>query len=361
VLDAGGTNLRVAKGIAKADGVDLSDLTRCPMPGSLSPVDKQGLLNQLADMVEPLVEEGSNCGFCFSYEATIQENGDALVGGMGKGVVVTGIENTMLAKELNEILLQRGKPAMNTMVLNDTTATLMGALAQENESDYDGFIGFILGTGTNCAYIEDAKKVEKYPNFKGERMIINAEAGAFKGFIHGSADVRLVHEVSSKRSFNYEKMTAGAFFGPLAGHLFDIAVEEGILKTAEPHSHLELTTKELNEFMQNPYKKGKISDLLPDDHERDVAAKVFDMLLRRSGKCVALVLSSVMEQGDMGKTPERPACIAAEGSTYWKFPAYRRWIEHYLKEFAKEMGRSYVIKECNDTNLLGAALAAVSI
>ena len=85
------------------------------------------------------------------------------------------------------------------------------------------------------------------------------------------------------------------------------------------------------------------------------AKYLFEEELKKGNDILYLGFSSGLS------TTYNSACIAAEGSTYWKFPAYRRWIEHYLKEFANKMGRSYVIKECNDTNLMGAALAAVSI
>lgn len=63
-------------------------------------------------------------------------------------------------------------------ILNDTTGTLMSCAWMDKNCK----IGLIVGTGSNCCYVEKAINAELFekPNkTKDEHVIINTECGAF--------------------------------------------------------------------------------------------------------------------------------------------------------------------------------------
>lgn len=63
-------------------------------------------------------------------------------------------------------------------ILNDTTGTLMSCAWKNRNCK----IGLIVGTGSNCCYVEKAKKAEYFDKpgkTEDEIVVINTECGAF--------------------------------------------------------------------------------------------------------------------------------------------------------------------------------------
>lgn len=58
-------------------------------------------------------------------------------------------------------------------VVNDTVATLLGGYLAEDRDAYDGFVGFILGTGLNCCYCEQGGRITKLAPGQRKDMVIN--------------------------------------------------------------------------------------------------------------------------------------------------------------------------------------------
>jgi hexokinase len=103
-------------------------------------------------------------------------------------------------------------------MLNDTVATLLAGMAHGHEFDARGTVGFVLGTGTNTAYIEQNRNISKFDgyaiNMNGEQ-VINVESGGFDRFSRGPMDPQLQSKEESEGFNAFEKVLAGEYMGPL--------------------------------------------------------------------------------------------------------------------------------------------------
>ncbi len=134
VIDAGGTNLRVARVQFAADRFQVLESTKGRMPGTGGAITAESLITQLVDAIEPVLDGIELCGFCFSYPADIMENRDGKIIAFSKDVEVTGSEGLVLGESMNAELIRRGRQPLQFCVLNDTVATYFGgcsALAPE--------------------------------------------------------------------------------------------------------------------------------------------------------------------------------------------------------------------------------------
>ena len=77
VMDAGGTNFRVAVVQFKKDGhADISDFQLFEMPGIEREVGKKEFFEIMAGYVRGVIDKSPDIGFCFSYPAEIFPNKD---------------------------------------------------------------------------------------------------------------------------------------------------------------------------------------------------------------------------------------------------------------------------------------------
>jgi hexokinase len=88
-----------------------------------------------------------------------------------------------ITKELSKTLFDRGyREKKRYVLLNDTTAVLLGGAAITAGQVYDSYIGFVLGTGKNLCYIEETAEIKKLGgSYPYDRMIVNTESGYFTG------------------------------------------------------------------------------------------------------------------------------------------------------------------------------------
>ena len=217
VLDAGGTNLRV--GLCSLHGAD-AKVSRCltmPMPGTLRPLSREEFLNQIADLVMPLLESSDHIGYCFSFPAEITPDLDGICAGFNKEIHVSDDKGMRVCAELCEALAARGCKTPVYALINDTVAALLGGYGSVDTGAYDGFIGFILGTGVNCCYTESAEKITKLPGLApGSSMVVNMEAGCYDSFPMGDFDRNVDARSAIPNDHLYEKMVSGAYFGEIA-------------------------------------------------------------------------------------------------------------------------------------------------
>ena len=99
--------------------------------------------------------------------------------------------------------------------MNDTVGTLMA----HAYTDPQTYIGVILGTGTNAAYVEKQSEIEKadYASPTGE-MIINTEWGAYNEasvLPITKYDRALDRASSNPKSQIFEKMISGMYLGEI--------------------------------------------------------------------------------------------------------------------------------------------------
>ena len=158
-IDAGGTNFRAALVKFNFQGkLEVTNMMNAKMPGLEGEISKTEFFQTIAGYVKALAHESDKIGFCFSYPTEILPNKDGKLIHFCKEVQAPGVVGQLIGKNLLEAL---GMPEKQIVILNDTVATLLAGKSASLRHDYDSFIGYILGTGTNTCYIENNLNIHK--------------------------------------------------------------------------------------------------------------------------------------------------------------------------------------------------------
>lgn len=113
-------------------------------------------------------------------------------------------------------------------------------------------------------------------------------------------------------------------------------------------------------FLEDPGSPTPLMAFCGDPTEKEILYTLLDLLLERAAKMIAVNLTAILVQGGMGRSPEKPACIVVEGSTFQKASAYQEKIRFHMRALATDKyGRYFRFRSFPDNNLRGAAVAAL--
>jgi hexokinase len=367
--DAGGTNFRVAIVHFDNNKPVIQNFKSYQMPGIDKELSKPEFFKTMAHYIEQVIDSSPNVGFCFSYPTEILPEKDGRLIRFSKEIKAKHVEGELVGKNLNLALKTLGHPSQKHIVLlNDTVATLLAGRAASQKSAAAGYVGFILGTGTNCCYIEQNKNITKKQNLDPSKtQIVNVESGGFARAPRGTVDLQFDQSTLNAGMSTFEKMISGAYLGPLCLKTAQVAAKEGLISTAAAEKLDEISqvdTKDINDFLYFP--KGDsnpIAAALNQANERDIATLylLFDRLIERAAKLTAINLSSVVLKGENGKNPFSPVYIVAEGTTFYGLKSLKRRVEYYLKQYLEDkMQRYYEIVSVENATLIGAAIAGLT-
>ena len=366
VIDAGGTNLRLARVTFHPQGdFEAEALVACPMPGSTGTLTLPEYLSRMTEILRPHLRGDDLIGYCFSYEARITPDRDGILSNFNKGVHVEGSDGMKVCEVLEKALADAGIPGKRRYVLlNDSTAAAFGAISQLTASSCSGMIGFILGTGTNTCYPEKTSRIKHYPvEDGGGTMLINMESGAYAGFPRGEADRLLDESDPLPGNHLYEKMVSGVYMGKLIRLATGSAAERGLFSPVFRERLAaagNFRAVDADAFVREPKGDNLLSGLCSSENDRQVLLNIVYRLYERAAKLVSVNLTAVMEEAGLGKDPLRPALIAAEGSSFWKSALFLPMLTKILEHFAKEeRGLSYTVTAVPSANLIGSAAAAL--
>jgi len=370
VMDAGGTNFRVATVVFGDDGkAAISDFKLYQMPGLKGKVSRKIFFSTMADYIKHVVRKSDSVGFCFSYPIEMFPSKDGRVLFFSKEIRAPQVEGQMIGENLNLAISEAGIGQKKRMVLlNDTVATLLAGRADTSGRTFDSYIGFILGTGTNCSYVEQNKNITKKKNLDPARsQIINIESGAFGKAPRGTIDKKFDKSLANPGVNVFEKMISGAYFGPICLWTIQAAVKAKLFHraTAEKLSAIKkLSTKEVSDFMHNPQKSSSyLSKTITNADEEDNATVYWlvDRMIERAAKLTAINLLSVALKTGKGRNPCKPICIVAEGTTFYQLTSLRQRVEYYLKQYLTEKKSvHYEITNVENATLIGAAIAGLT-
>ena len=235
VLDAGGTNLRGGTVSFPAGSTDalIENLEKGAMPGTsayVSPDDFYGTFAAHLERTRPFAKD-SAVGFCFSYACEAAADGDAKLLHWTKQIQAPEIVGQWIGAELKKRL---SFAPSKLLVLNDTVTTLLAGKASEKPGQrFSAYIGFILGTGTNVAYVQKTSGIAKLaPGDYPAEMIINSESGAFSKVVQSKFDEAMDAKTLDKGKQVFEKMIAGAYLGAVGLEVFKAAAKEGFFSDA---------------------------------------------------------------------------------------------------------------------------------
>ncbi|UCB44474.1 MAG: hexokinase [Spirochaetota bacterium] len=370
VLDAGGTNFRVATiYFTEQYRAVIENFSTYTMPGSDRRVSKEEFFKLIAEYTSPVIKRSSNIGFCFSYptEALPGKNGRLLY--MSKEIQAKEIEGEVIGENMLAALTEMGHTdKKHVVLLNDTVATLLAGKAGHGSRIFSSYIGFILGTGSNCCYIEKNKNIKKLKDLNQKKsQVINAESGAFGKAKRGDIDQRFDSMMVNPGVHTFEKMISGRYLGPLCGVIVGVAIEEGLFskKSRKVSKGLEtVTTEDLNDFMNNPMSNtGNLVRFagLNSEEDRVSLYHIIDRLVERAAKLTAIHLSSFLIKTGEGNNPCFPVCITAEGTVFYGLKSFKEKVEYYLKDYLQGKKKLYYeIVHIENATLIGAAVAGLT-
>jgi len=364
VLDAGGTNFR---GGIVTSPPEIQDKQNQPMPGTKGEVDAETFYKAFADEVKRLDGKATvdKIGWCFSYPAEATSDLDARLVRWTKNIEAPEIVGQFVGKEL---LKRTGGKGI--AVVNDTVATLLAAKATEGDKTYSSYIGFILGTGTNTAYVEKNKNILKMQGLDPDgSMIINAESGSFDKSPDSVFDNAVDAKSGNPGFGRLEKKIAGAYLGGLGLEIFKAAAKEGLFsaKAAAAVTGLgSLETMDLDNFCANFKKPGRdnvLDSVFADSDDAKTARRLGIPVFERAAVLTAIQLAAFVIKSGEGTDESAPVAINADGSTYYKTRAIP-FAETVTRELDAMLVKSrnvhYAITpQVDDAPMVGAGIAAM--
>jgi len=366
VLDAGGTNFRICTVIFDKELKPvISNFNKKKMPGLEREVSAKEFFTLMAEYVKPVIHFSSKIGFCFSYPADINPDRDGRLLFFTKEIKAPEVWGMLIGENLLKTLGEEAtKHIKNLTMLNDTVAALLAAKAVTAGKKYSGYIGFILGTGTNTSYLESNRNITKVSGLDPSGyQIINVESGGF-GLEGNSLDQEFYATTENPENYHFEKLISGAYLGPYAGKVIEKAIDSGLFSSefCEKYKTLgSIDTILMDSFLHEPQNtEGRLSWCCAGDNDSAALYQLLDAVIERAGKLTAVNLSVAVLKADIGTHPAYPVCINADGTTYYKTHNLKVYTEYYLHQFlGKKHERYYEIIAVENAPLLGAAIAGL--
>ncbi len=366
VIDAGGTNFRVATVSFDQNGTPSVDyFKKYRMPGSDGEITYAEFNSAVVDYLEPVLNQSELIGICFSYECEIKSNRDGLIVAMSKEVYVEGAAGNMVCENINNELVRRGHKPKKFCLINDTVASMLGGVAVSANKYYDGFVGFILGTGTNSCYSEPVKNITKSLEAMaaGGSMIINLESGKYSGMPRARLDEELDATTAIPGDHQFEKMTGGAYQGDLFLSWLKLAASEGVF-SEQCAKHVDelsgLTAMEIDLFCFEPHKMGTLHGLCCDVDDIEKVLLLADSFYERIAKLAVFQFAGILKRTGRGIYKSRPLCVVAEGTTFYKSKFFRSKLDYYVKQYIEEeLGQYVEFIAVENATLIGTATAVL--
>ncbi len=368
VMDAGGTNFRTCL-VEFDDDMKpvISEFQKTRMPGLDKEVTASEFYSILADNIERFIDKADKIGFCFSYPAAITEDHDGIPLMFSKEIKAPEVIGTRIGRELLTELERRGYNVSNKKIaiINDTVATLLAAKAMKpvNASSY---IGFILGTGTNTAYIENNVNIRKIPELEVGSQIINVESGSF-ALIGGDLDEAFLATTNESDKYLLEKKISGAYLGPFSAFVIDRAIEEGVFSpefASRYKAIKKLNTTRMSNYLEMPHNSDYELVACVEGNEDDATSLyiLLSSLIERAAKLTAINLTAAVLKCGAGKEPRYPVVINADGTTFYKTEKLEFYTKLYLDLYLrKEHECFYEIIKVDSSPVIGAAIAGLSM
>lgn len=358
VIDAGGTNFRVALVSFSDSGPVIEHEERDSMPGASEPAAWQDFIDFCADKLLPYLPQAEAIGFCFSYRTEITPQRDGRVIALSKAVRLSGCEGRYICADLREALRKRGAPERPAVVLNDTAAVLMSGSPLLDGGNYDSLIGLVCGTGENTCCTMDTGRIGRLSLPAGSQMLVDLESCCFDGLPSGDFDRELDAASTAPGDHLLEKKTSGVYLGELSRLTLRGAARDGLFTPQGAAAVESLETFSAAEA--DALAAGEPSPLFADAADAALASELCSAVYERAAACIAVNLASIMLFNSAGSDAEQPVCICADGSVIARSRCLRPMLERQLSSFAAgELGLHSVITTPAEAPIIGAAAAAL--
>lgn len=359
VIDAGGTNFRSSLVTFSNDGkATVSDFEKTKMPGTQGELTKSEFFAQIAKNIERFKNKCNEICFCFSYAMTITEDHDGILTNFSKEVKAPQVVGCHIRQELKKTLAELGwTNDPKIILLNDTVSALLAGVSGKK---YSSYIGFILGTGLNAAFVHPENE-----EYELKRQIVVCESAKFGGFHNSDFDILLDEKSVKPGSAPLEKLCSGAYMGPLALETIHIAAKEGLFSKElcdEITKKESLSLIEVNAFLLS-YQHGEGNEIFKNTTKEDntILFEIFDALVDRMAQLAASVLAACLLQCDEGKSPDSPVCIACNGTSFFKTYKVIERTKEYLTKILDGKNIHYDILPEESDITRGTAMAAFTL
>jgi len=360
VIDAGGTNLRVASVSFDDDHrPHIEDYAAHPMPGSSSEVSADDFFGQLARYLQPVLKKSNKIGFCFSYPVEIGPDMDGRLLKWTKEMKAPEVIGRRIGRGLREALGPAGA-GKSIVLLNDTVATLLAGKVTGGKN-YGTYVGFILGTGTNTAYLEKNENILKVNHLDPSgSQAVNIESGGFSKAPRGDVDIILDRELEDPGSNRFEKMISGKYLPKITLMTLKKGVEGGLFDESCGswiRSLKQLDYKHMDDLSNNGgaglYKTVGLSNA-----DRGSIRDIVKAVIERAAKLAAVDLTAAVVKA-AGESSDLSVCINIDGSTYYKNTHLRENTERYLQDMLGARKIRYSLVHTEQAPLIGAAIAGL--
>jgi hexokinase len=369
VLDAGGTNLRVAvvwfdeRGTAR-----IEDFQKYRMPGTEGiDLSAAAFFDTLAERLRPIVDRSGIVGFCFSYPAEITPDCDGRLLRWTKQVQASEVVGRLVGTGVAEAVRAKFGRDISVRIVHDTVATLLAGKSAGVARHYSSYVGFILGTGTNMAYVERTERIGKAHLPAGGRMAINVESGNFNGVEQSDFDREMDAALPDTGVGTFEKMISGAYLGRLGLVVLQTAAREGLFSAPAAKAILamqDLANKDFDDFVANPFLAGTAFDAVPlDDDDRRRIVELGTPIFRRAARLTAINIAAAVLRCGEGHDPLHPVCVTIDGSTFYKTRSaqFKSRVEAELRAILEPRGLHYDLISVDDAPIIGAAVAGLIV
>lgn len=336
VIDAGGTNFRSCLVEFLEDGsINISEEKKSSMIALDKEYSKEEFFLALEDKINYLKDKADEIHFCFSYAMKNLPDGDAQVITFSKQVKAKAVTGSYIGKELLEVLKSKGWTSVKKIkVVNDTLACLLSGMSV-NTQNFDAYIGFILGTGINNAYIEK-EKIAKINDELKEHIVV-CECGMFNNVPLSNFDIELDKQSTNPGCSLLEKLCSGVYLGKIAKLAIKAACNEDLFSLEFKNQFdkvKDFSAYEISLFLENSKEKDNILEnvcSLSKNQDRQILNELLKTIVFRSAKVTAAVIIATVL-----KTKANNACITCNGSTFWKTIGLKDEVEKLLKVYLTE-------------------------
>ncbi|KAI8917419.1 hexokinase-domain-containing protein [Entophlyctis helioformis] len=359
-LDLGGSNFRVCQIALEGQGRVRTTQRKYVVSDSLKTGPGAALFDFFAECVAKFLEETgadpavpSNLGFTFSFPVQQTAINAGTLMHWNKGFQCSGVVG-------EDVVGQRHR------LVNDTVGTLMA----HAYTDPNTYVGVILGTGTNAAYVERLEDVPKWKGDKKGEMIINTEWGAYDEptvLPISKYDQLLDRFSGNPKSQIFEKMFSGMYLGEIVRLILVDLVASGELfhgrssvELAKPY-HFDtafMSRIERDHSIELSDTKNLFEDILgiPSTtiQDRRIVKHVCELVGTRAARLSAAGVAAVIT-----KINRLDACtVAIDGSLFEHYPHFGNRMRDALREILGITAENIILEQARDGSGQGAALIA---
>ena len=341
------------------------------MPGIEREFSKKEFFATIAGNLDYLKDRASRIGFCFSYAMKITPENDGEVLSFSKEIKAKEVVGSLAGKSLSDALVERGwKRPEKIVLLNDTAAALLAGASQAvGGRRYGSYVGLILGTGLNTAYIEYgpvAKIAGVHTDIPAQQIVV-CESGMFNKIPRSEFDTAFDKTTQTPGRYVLEKMCSGAYLGAVASYAVRAACKDGLFSApaAEALTALKgFTLFDMDRFLYTPFKTDTVlgAALAKGTREDyDTLYFLLDIFVDRCARLVAAIMTAAVIKTGRGKNPSMPVSILCDGTTFYKTHNLKeRILGHLNTELIQKRRIYYEALSLDNAITLGAALAGVS-